>query len=46
VIRDLASRRKFPFSELRSRHPHLPVEAIVLRLVSAGLVAIADDAVI
>lgn len=46
VVRDLISCRKSPFGEICSRHPQLPVEKILLRLVSAGLVAIADDSVI
>jgi len=43
VIQDLISRRKSPFRELCSRHPQLPVEKILLGLVSVGLVAIADE---
>jgi ribosomal protein L16 Arg81 hydroxylase len=43
LVRDLISRRKAIFSELSSGHPELPVETILLDLVSAGLVAIADD---
>lgn len=46
VVRDLISHRKLPFSEICSRHSQLPVEDILLRLVSAGLVAIADDFVV
>jgi ribosomal protein L16 Arg81 hydroxylase len=46
VVRDLVSHRKLPFSEICSRHSQLPVENILLRLVSAGLVAIADDSVV
>jgi ribosomal protein L16 Arg81 hydroxylase len=46
VVRDLISRRKSLFSEICSRHPQLPVEDILLQLVCAGLVAIADDSVI
>jgi hypothetical protein len=46
VIEDLMSHRKSPFSELRSRHSQLPVENILLGLISAGLIAVADDSVI
>ena len=46
VVRDLISRRKLHFGEICSRHSQLPVETIVLELVSTGLVAIADSSVI
>ena len=46
LIEDLAKRRKAQFRELRSAHPTLPVDAILLGLVSAGLIAIADSPVI
>ena len=41
VIQDLIRRRKSPLSDLCSRHPQLPVENILIGLISAGLVAIA-----
>ena len=43
LVQDLISRRKATFNELSSGHPKLPVETILLELVSAGIVAIADD---
>jgi ribosomal protein L16 Arg81 hydroxylase len=46
MFRDLIARRKARFSELCSRHPQLPVEKILLQLVTFGLVAISNDSVI
>jgi ribosomal protein L16 Arg81 hydroxylase len=46
LISDLSKRRKLSFRELCSGHPQLPVETMVHKLISLGLVAIAKDAVI
>lgn len=46
IVKDLIVSRRLPCGEICARHSHAPVEKILLGLVSAGLIAIAEQSVI